>query len=77
LRLGDGFSGLEQLPGVQAVTDFGQFQELRLSAGADPQPVLTTLAKQNRVLHFEVARPSLHDIFVRIARPQDEVNGHA
>jgi ABC-2 type transport system ATP-binding protein len=77
LRLGDRFSGLEQLPGVQAVTDFGQFQELRLSAGADPQPVLTTLAQRNRVLHFEVARPSLHDIFVRIARPQPEMNVHA
>ena len=76
LRLGNGSSALEELPGVQAVTDFGQFQELRLSAGADPQLVLTTLARQNRILHFEVARPSLHDIFVRIARPQAEVNGH-
>jgi ABC-2 type transport system ATP-binding protein len=77
LRLGDGFSALQQLPGVQTVTDFGQFQELRLSAGADPQHVLTALAKQNRILHFEVVRPSLHDIFVRIARPEAEVNDHA
>jgi len=77
LRLADGFSALEQLPGVQSVTDFGQFQELRLSAGADPQRVLTALSGQTRILHFEVARPSLHDIFIRIARPQIEVNGHA
>jgi ABC-2 type transport system ATP-binding protein len=76
LRLGERFSALQHLPGVQTVTDFGQFQELRLSAGADPQRVLTALAQQNRILHFEVARPSLHDIFVRIARPQDEVNEH-
>jgi ABC-2 type transport system ATP-binding protein len=76
LRLADGFAALERLPGVQTVTDFGQFQELRLSAGADPQRVLTILAGQTRILHFEVARPSLHDIFVRIARPQAEVNGH-
>jgi ABC-2 type transport system ATP-binding protein len=76
LRLDNGFPALAQLPGVQTVTDFGQFQELRLSAGADPQCVLTALAGQTRILHFEVARPSLHDIFVRIARPQAEVNSH-
>jgi ABC-2 type transport system ATP-binding protein len=77
LRMGDSFSELQELPGVQSVTNFGQFQELRLSVGADPQHVLAALAKQNQILHFEVARPSLHDIFVRIARPQAEVNDHA
>jgi ABC-type uncharacterized transport system ATPase subunit len=29
------------------------------------------LARRTRIEHFEVARPSLHDIFVRIAGPQD------
>jgi ABC-2 type transport system ATP-binding protein len=77
LRLGDGLSALEQLPGVQTVTDFGKFQELRLSAGADPQRVLAALVGRTQILHFEVARPSLHDIFVRIAHPHDEENGHA
>jgi ABC-2 type transport system ATP-binding protein len=66
---------LDHLPGVQSVTDFGQVQELRLSAGANPQRVLAALVDRAPVLHFEITRPSLHDIFVRIARP--EVNSHA
>src|SRR5262245_55500128 len=62
----DGPSGaLAALPGVTHVTDFGQLQELRLAAGADPQELLARLAERARVLHFEVARPTLHDIFVR------------
>jgi ABC-2 type transport system ATP-binding protein len=72
VRIDDGTAKLSELPGVATVTDFGQAQELRLSPGADPQGVLAALMARGRVLHFEVARPSLHDIFVRIARPQIE-----
>ncbi len=64
------------LPGVRSVTDFGQYQELRLIPGADPQNVLAALVDRTQLLHFEVARPSLHDIFVRIARPHAEEPGH-
>ncbi len=60
------------LPGVENVNDYGRFQELRLAAKADPQKVLRELVGRGRVSHFELARPSLHDIFVRIARPQEE-----
>ena len=58
-----------ELPGVQRVNDFGQFQELRIDKQADPQAILQQLATRGRVKHFEVAQPSLHDIFVRIAGP--------
>jgi ABC-2 type transport system ATP-binding protein len=61
---------LEALPGIEHVTDFGQLQELRIGPGADTQDVLRALIERGRVAHFELARPSLHDIFVRIARPE-------
>jgi ABC-2 type transport system ATP-binding protein len=77
VKFGDDAPLLNELPGVQSVTDFGRSQELRLSAGADPQQVLAALVNRGTLLHFEVTRPSLHDIFVRIAQPQTEENGHA
>lgn len=68
----DGLTGtLTGLPSVAHVTDFGQLQELRLNPGADPQALLARLVERGQVRHFEVARPTLHDIFVRIAGPED------
>jgi ABC-2 type transport system ATP-binding protein len=58
---------LAGLPGVVKVADFGNMQELRLDKGADSQRLLTELMRRGRVRHFELTRPSLHDIFVRIA----------
>jgi len=55
------------LPGVEKVRDFGQVQELRMARGCDPQEVLRALLARARVTSFTVTRPSLHDIFVRIA----------
>ncbi len=54
------------LPGVQQVTNFGRWQELRLNPGQDPQQVLHALIARGPVTHFELARPSLHDIFLRV-----------
>jgi ABC-type uncharacterized transport system ATPase subunit len=45
--------------------------------------LLAALVARARVQHFEITRPSLHDIFVRIARPtaaelaQEQVTPHA
>lgn len=60
---------LDNLPGILHVNDYGRYQELRMSPGADSQAVLHELARRTRVESFEVTRPSLHDIFVRIAQP--------
>jgi ABC-2 type transport system ATP-binding protein len=68
VRLEDG-GGLDGLPGVVRVTDFGKLQELRLTRGANSQALLVELLRRGKVRHFELARPSLHDIFVRIANP--------
>lgn len=78
LRFDGAVPRLDALAEVQTVNDFGQTQELRLRPGADPQRLLAALAGRERLLHFEVCRPSLHDIFVRIARPaveEEEVRG--
>jgi len=66
---GNGFDP-RTIPGVEKVTDFGKLQELRISKSTDSQDVLAALMEFGRVTHFELARPSLHDIFVRIARPE-------
>jgi ABC-2 type transport system ATP-binding protein len=62
----------ENLPGVNRVNDFGRYTELRMDAGADPQAILRELVGQAVIDHFELARPSLHDIFVRIAGAKRE-----
>jgi ABC-2 type transport system ATP-binding protein len=67
IRTEDGVAALADLPGVQKINDFGQVQELRLASGADAQEVLRTVIGRTRIRSFEVVRPSLHDIFVRIA----------
>jgi ABC-2 type transport system ATP-binding protein len=58
---------LTRLPGVENLRDLGQFQEVRLARGADPQEMLRALIALVPVKSFSIAKPSLHDIFVRIA----------
>jgi ABC-2 type transport system ATP-binding protein len=58
--LSQGLAGL-----AHSVRDLGQVQEVRCSG--DPQELLRILLERGRVEHFEIARPSLHDIFLRIA----------
>ena len=67
-----GASKLDGLPGIERIKDLGQVQELRMADGCDPQAVLRTLAARTPVATFSVVKPSLHDIFVRIAGPQPE-----
>jgi ABC-2 type transport system ATP-binding protein len=70
VRTDGGAPALAGLPGVESVNDFGRTQDVRLKG--DPQRFLATLASRTAVQYFEVVRPSLHDIFVRIARPGEE-----
>jgi ABC-2 type transport system ATP-binding protein len=70
VRLEDDHQPLEGLPGVLKVTDFGRFKELRLDPRADGQDLLAGLMARGQVRLFELARPSLQDIFVRIAGPE-------
>jgi len=58
-------------PAVSEVLDMGRYQEVRLRG--DPQRLLADLVGRTRVELFEIAEPSLHDIFVRIAGPEQAV----
>jgi ABC-2 type transport system ATP-binding protein len=69
---GDG-SFLGSLPGVARVSDFGQYVEIRLEEGADPQPLLKEAVQRLTVRRFEIVVPSLHDIFVEtVTGPGEE-----
>ena len=68
---GDG-SFIESLPGVAGVSDHGQYVEVRLEKGADPQPLLREAAARLRVRRFEIVEPSLHRIFVETVTGKGE-----
>ena len=65
LRVEGGNDQLQSLPGIKAIRNLGQCQEVQYEG--DPQDFLRSLTARTRVDLFEVTRPSLHDIFVRIA----------
>lgn len=75
LRLADGSVALESIEGVERVLDMGRYLEVKYPG--DPQRLLQQLAARAQVSLFEVSRPSLHDIFIRIASPSDEEAGDA
>jgi ABC-2 type transport system ATP-binding protein len=70
--LENGAQDLRGLPGVTSIRDLGRVQELQLDRTTDPQGILAALIARGRVRSFEITRPSLHDIFVRIAGPTRE-----
>ena len=70
LRTSGGAAILRGLPGIESVNDHGNIQDVRLTG--DPQAFLRQLVAQTSVQQFEITKPSLHDIFVRIARPTAE-----
>ena len=72
VETGGGPSILNNLPGIERMKDMGRFQELRMSPECDPQQILRTLITRSTVTSFSVVKPSLYDIFVRIAGPQPQ-----
>ena len=70
VRLDGNSSALGNLPGVASVVDFGHCQELRINPGSDTNQLLAALMARGPVQQFELANPTLHDIFVRIANPE-------
>ena len=67
------FAGNADFPSVEGVSGVvrnGEFFEFRLNDVSGSQRVLNLLADQRNITHFEIVKPSLHDIFVKIARPE-------
>jgi len=69
LRTAAGARALVGLTEIDTVTDAGNYQDVRLAAGHDSQALLAKLVQRTAVFHFELKKPSLHDIFVRIVKP--------
>lgn len=66
---------LDGIKGIEKINDFGQIQELRINREVDNQSILAAIMARTRITKFEIASPSLNDIFIRIARPEKtEIN---
>lgn len=69
----DGDSSLlKNLNGIEYITNFGQLQELKIRSDIDPQGILKEIMSKTPVKKFEITKPSLHDIFIRIAGTKPE-----
>jgi ABC-2 type transport system ATP-binding protein len=49
---------------VQSFNDYGNYVEVHLAAGADPQELLRSAAAHARLAKFELMEPSLEEIFL-------------
>lgn len=65
-----GSAVMQNIRGVEKITDFGQIQEIRINKDADTQEIISEIMHRTRVFRFEVTKPSLNDIFIRIASPE-------
>jgi len=70
VRTSAGAAAFAGMPDIESVNDHGNSQDVRLKG--DPQAFLQRLVQRAAVQQFEITKPSLHDIFVRIARPSAE-----
>jgi len=77
IRAEGGVAALQNLDGIQKITDFGQIQELRLHPDDDHQKILSDIMSRTRVYSFELAKPTLYDIFLRIAGPEAKEDADA
>ena len=68
-----GLDSLKGIEGIDRINDFGKIQELRMKQGMDAQQILSAVVSRTKVYRFELTSPSLNDIFIRIARPENEL----
>lgn len=68
---GDGRGFLEHNTLVSSFNDYGNYVEVRLAAGADPQQLLRMVAERSRIDRFELMEPSLEEIFKQVVGKTD------
>lgn len=76
---GNGLDWLSTLTGVKVTAEREDFVELQVPAGTDPETILrTALERGDRVTRFEIADPTLEEIFVEHVgrRAVDESEEH-
>ena len=61
---GDDHAWLRAMTGVEILRDGADFAEVRVAAGTSPQLILAAAMANGPVLRFEVADPSLEQVFV-------------
>ena len=69
IRLAEGETLPTQMPGVISCEQRGSCYHLKLEHDSHPDTLLKRLVDQRKLELFELLRPSLHDIFIRIAAP--------
>ena len=64
---------IQELPGVEKVSEFNNYIELQLSAEADSQAILKAVSDKMTIHRFEIMEPSLYDIFINVGgvKPSD------
>jgi ABC-2 type transport system ATP-binding protein len=67
VRISGGAAVLAAMEEIESVNDRGNEQWLQLKG--EPRAFLARLVQRTDVRRFEITRPSLQDIFLRIARP--------
>jgi ABC-2 type transport system ATP-binding protein len=67
---GDG-DFLKTTPLVQSFHNFGNYTEVELAQGSDPQEILKAMTARARVNRFELAEPTLEKIFIDTVRQKD------
>lgn len=67
--LSDPYATFPDLRGIEELTQIKNGYEFVMSNIDQKQALLQELSRQISVDHFEVIRPTLHEIFVRIAKP--------
>jgi ABC-2 type transport system ATP-binding protein len=61
----EGSDAFLQDPSVARKDDHGQYVEVALADGADPQKLLRRAAESATITRFEIVHPSLNDIFIQ------------